>query len=86
MTTGCTRPGLRGLGGVFHSGHWGTGQPAELRDRRASVRFVGPQLSVVETRAGAGVKDETEKADVGQFVKYLVLLVKDFGLSGNGKP
>ena len=21
---GCTRPGLRGLGRVFHSGNWGT--------------------------------------------------------------
>lgn len=51
------------------------------------MEFVGPQLNVAETRAGAGVRgDETEKAGVGQFVKYLVLLVKDFGLSGNGKP
>ena len=38
-------------------------------------------------RAGAGKRgDETEKAAVGQFVKYLIPLVKDFGLSGNGKP
>ena len=51
------------------------------------MKFVGPQLSVAETRAGTGMRgDETEKAGVGQFVKYLVLLVKDFGLSGNGKP
>lgn len=50
------------------------------------MKFVGPQLSVEETGWGAGGGgDETEKAAVGQFVKYLVPL-KDFGLSGNGKP